>query len=204
MKMRLSIALGVLPSLALVAFLALVTLPAGAQGKGPKQLKIGVVELNEVFEGYARKAILEKKVNNLKERFEEQYRKQTQLVERLIEKGKELRGAELKELEARISIETHKRKVMANRMNEVVGSKIAKLTRLLFTEIDAAVAKHARKAGYDFIFRLDKRALEMKDYEEMSLRVKSRDLLFSKNSYDLTATILKELNAEAGTKEEGF
>ena len=70
-----------------------------------KDLKVGLIDLAEVFNKYARKEALETSINAEKDKFAEEVKKQNKLLRALDEEAQDLTGGKLWEMQDRIKLE---------------------------------------------------------------------------------------------------
>lgn len=178
----------------LIPFLALIiSLPATTLGK---ELKVGVVNLNKVFEQYSKRKELEddfrdirtKAESTLKDKQEEavSLREEIQLLEpgSVARKKKEV---ELEKLLLYLQVE-----------DEVARKNLAKAEKdfyeELFQDINLAVDEIGKKEGFDLILKKEDIEAKSADLLELRLKIGIGTVLYFSNVLDITDKVVENLN----------
>lgn len=187
-------------AIALVATVALISglcTPTWSQGDAAG-LRIGVVNVKEVFAGY-----------NVAQQFEaglkaERNAAQAQIVGiekqmkdlmeeiRILDEGSALRIQKEEEL---LQLDTL-RKYRGERWKAVMQRRINENTARLYNALRAEVDAYAQENGYQLILKTEAPRLEEDSDEGANKRVNSRTVLWCAPELDLTAVILQRLNAK--------
>lgn len=165
----------------LLALLFLVECPVTQAQAAQASLKLGYVDLLKVFEGYQHKQeseqVLEQrgkqKQTELEGRFND-LKKMRQSLELLNDQAKDAKAREIEE-------RADEFKRVKERTERDLLRERSELAKQILDEIDQAVADYAKANGYSVI--LDQRSL-----------------LYGEEIYDVTADILKSLNARYAAK----
>ncbi|MEM7168274.1 MAG: OmpH family outer membrane protein [Planctomycetota bacterium] len=168
----------------LVLILAAVLLAA----QGTPQQRIGIVDLNQVFEGYSQKDQLEAELATVKKKMEEQFDKIDNELKQLrgelelTEKGTTRYG----EIEDRAAALIQKRKRLNRESSQEFQERKLAFHDQLLTHIDQTIQAFAIEQGYTTILQ-----------REFTLSTQSlswKSVLFAAPETDVTAHILARLN----------
>ena len=188
--------------LAAAAVLAALAAPARAQDKpdGKTTFKLGVVNLKTCFEkdkydrikdidgdlqkmadAYAKKLQdLEKRMVELREQIESLQRDSPLRAEKILQ----LRRAET-------DLKFEKEYGRAKYLDYYSDRKIE-----IYNEVRRVVTMIAQEQKYDLILRVEAPHLDEQDPETVAQRINNRVVLYSHDSVDITAAVLKRLNEE--------
>lgn len=162
---------------------------------GKSGLKIGVVNILQVFRNYLRVNDIQSAVNREKDLMnadiDEMQGKLKKLVEEIKELPKDSELAKEKMLES-VSLEAQV-KFKTDYWNKLVAEKMNKLTAELFNEISDSISEYAEAHGYDLILKTTTRKIEKLDGDANDL-IDKRIVLYHDKSMDLTQDIINLLN----------
>lgn len=178
---------------AFVLFAMIVALPAAASAK---ELKVGVVNLNKVFENYKKRVAMEDSFKDLKTREEESLTdKQDSLMSmreemQLMERGSEAR----KELEAELQ-----KKLLYLQLEEEVARK--NLTEKekeyyeeLYDDINKAIETIGKEQKFDLILKKETIETKSADLLELRLKIGIGTVLYYSDAMDITDIVVQYLN----------
>lgn len=188
--------------LALGLMLASPTPASAAETSPPPQLQVGLVDMRRVMAGFYKATAAERSLHDAKERalqeITERREKLRALEAKLQDTAKRALDPAISE-EMRASLETQAAQLKAEAhhlwrenaehaelRNKQLQEQLTRLQRGLLEEITACVQRHAQAAGLDLVF--DKSAVGL---NAVAVVLSSRDL------FDLTEDILKQLNRDA-------
>ncbi len=177
-----------------VPFLALViSLPGTTFGK---ELKVGVVNLNKVFERYDKRKELENNFRNIRAKSEDLLKvKQDEAIAlrediQLLEVGSAARRKKEEELEKLI--------LYLQIEQEVAGKNLAKAEKdfyeELFQDINAVVEEVGKKDGFDLILKKEDIDTKSADLLELRLKIGIGTILYFSNALDVTDKVVEALN----------
>lgn len=191
-------------SLAFALALAFLLSPqARAQDKAGG-LKIGIVDLGVVFNEYGKKRQLEVDIQKQKNLYDEEIRKQTNMIRKLNEDLEELKGDKYEELAERLQLEIARRDIMKKRYEKKIRDQLIDMTLKLLEEINATVAKYGRENGYALILKVDDQGFGAKEeFREKIFRAQVQSVLYFDKTIDLTEVVLKDLNKNFKPEEAG-
>lgn len=176
-----------------VLFAVVLVFPAIASAEG---LKIGVVNLNQVFESYNKRAELEESFKDIQVQEEDLLReKQDGLISlreeiQLMEKG----SAARKELETELE-----KKLLYLQLEEEVarknlGAKEREYYEELYRDISAAIEEIGSEQGFDIILKKEVLQPKSADLLELRLKIGMGTVLYYSGAVDITDMIVKYLN----------
>ncbi len=158
-------------------------------------LRIGVVDVGKIFEGYRKKidreVELEKERNELQaevDRMEKQLKKFQQ--EMKIYKGEKL---EKKKAEYEDKLREYRAFIKVN--NSKLQEKQTRLWKEVYNEIFQEVRRYGENNGYDLILQAGGDEVGGRSVEEVQLRVDMKKVIFFAPTVDVTGKILDILNA---------
>lgn len=179
-----------------VFFVAVMAFPATASAK---DLRIGVVNLNEVFENSKKRVEMEESFKDLKTRAEEQLtEKQNSLIGlreemQLLEKGSTAR----KELEAELE-----KKLLYLQLEEEVarrnlGEKEKEYYEELYQDISNAIEAIGKEQKFDLILKKETIETKSADLLELRLKIGIGTVLYYSEALDITGIVVQYLNGKS-------
>lgn len=161
-----------------------------------KDLRIGVVNLNQVFENYKKRTEMEESFKDLKTREEEQLMdKQDSLTGlreemQLLERG----SAARKELEAELE-----KKLLYLQLEEEVarknlGEKEKEYYEELYQDISSAIDTIGKEQGFDLILKKETIEAKSADLLELRLKIGIGTVLYYSEALDITDIVVQYLN----------
>lgn len=161
----------------------------------PAGVKIGVVNVAEVFNKYKRRQQLSDALEKEKKEEEVKIKDMENQIEELKKQIKALdTESELRmEKESQVKILTMQLEDRVKRWNKRINLKVNEQTALLYSDIRDAVAKYARENQFTMILKTDP-ALERDLDESATYRINIRAIIYADPTIDLTEEIIKVLN----------
>ncbi len=166
--------------------------------QGEAGLRVGVVNVKEVFSNYAVAKQFEAEVEKEKTAAQEEING--------IEKEMKDLMAEIQILEPNSALRLEKeelllqkdtlRKFKSERWKAITLKRINENTAKIYNAIRDQVDAYAAEQGYTLIFKVETPRLEEKSEESANKRVNMRNVLYSSPTMDLTAIITQQLNAK--------
>jgi Skp family chaperone for outer membrane proteins len=163
-----------------------------------QSLKIGVVNLAEVFDKYNKtqdySKILGKEQAKLELTIKEIENEMKKLVEELdiLEKTSDL----YREKKEQFSTLDAKRKYKVENGNILLKNKRNEITLALYKDIRDTINNYAVENGYTFILKLDPQLSLTPETEDVFQQISIRTVLYAAKSTDVTTDIIKILNKE--------
>ena len=180
---------------ALLAFL-LVLPVAASLGAEQKPLKIGVVNLTKVFEGYKKKQHLEEELRSVREQKTRVLRQKSDEIMRLREEIKmlELGSEERKRKESLLQ----QKQLDFRNFNEVTASNLLEqkldVTRTLYEDIIKAISAYGKRENFDLIIKVQDIDTESRTLDELLYKINQHIVLYNAERIDITQDILDILN----------
>ncbi len=189
---------GIIAALALAALAAVLVGQANVgYTQGDAGLRVGVVNVKEVFSNYAVAKQFEAEVEKEKLAAQEEING--------IEKEMKDLMAEIQILEPNSALRLEKeelllqkdtlRKFKSERWKAITLKKINENTAKIYNAIRAEVDAYSAEQGYTLVFKVETPRLEEKSEESANKRVNMRNILYYSPTMDLTAIVTQRLNA---------
>lgn len=177
-----------------VPFLALIiSLPGTTMGK---EMKVGVVNLNRVFDQYDKRKELENDFRDIRNRSEEVLKvKQDEAMAlrdeiQLLEAGSTARKKKEEDMEKVL--------LYLQIEDEVARKNLAKAEKEfyeeLFQDINAVVEEVGKKEGFDLILKKEDIDTKSADLVELRLKIGIGTVLYFSNALDVTDKVVESLN----------
>lgn len=190
---------GIVALIALAAVAAALVSQANmGYSQGDSVIRVGVVNIKEVFSNY-----------NVAKQFEAEVEKEKQAAQdeiNAIEKQMKDLMEEIKILEPNSALRLEKeeellqkdtlRKFKSERWKSITLRKINENTARIYNAIRDQIDAYAAEQGYTLIFKVETPRLEDKSEESANKRVNIRNVLYYTPAMDLTAIITQRLNAK--------
>lgn len=154
-------------------------------------LKVAVVDIGEVIEGYKGRAKYELALSKVKAEGRANLREQNSLIAELSRESQRYQGQKRERLDDRISLEKSRLTVLKKRLEKTLKKKYRGMMKALMSDIQKATAECAKARGVKLVFKVD-RGGELDDDE--SKKQLTQNLLFFDKSLDITKDVLKILN----------
>lgn len=162
----------------------------------PEEIKIGVVNVNKIFEGYSLTAEYEKQINV---EFEEKMKAFQEMNEQirslqdeleLFERGSQKWKDKNKELQQKIFYAAFFEKWEKQQFND----RLRDLTAKIYDDVRIAIEEYAKNKGYTLILKVEDLDLKSESRTELKLKINDRKVMYYKKSYDITNDIIKMIN----------
>lgn len=190
----------IIASLVVVAASCLIGLgQLNAQNFGGKVIgpaKVAVCDLGELFAKYQRSKDMIDKLEKDRQAFVAEGQKRVAQLEDL---GQQIEGyvegkpehAKLFEKIQRASIELEVWKKM--QQSRILAKHLA-MTKTLHQQITVAVSEVAKERGLDLVIQFDPKKVEASNAQELVMKIRSREVLYSDPNMDITAAVLQKLD----------
>lgn len=199
-----------LASLAAVATVSAQQAPK-PQPQAQRTLKIGVVDIGELFQKYQRKDEFETSINDQRKRLKAELDKeQDELIEmrRAFDKVPYRRGSELWLLEKeKLDLAAFRAEQKQKRMQLALKNEVEQNTLQILKEIRGTLGQYGKRYNYDLIVKTDStdradlaggdRGDLVVHFQEEIFRAQISDVAYFHNALDITESVLKYLNSQA-------
>ena len=182
----------------LISFLVLFVLVLGSVAQAQDAQKIGAVDVKRVFDGYAKKADLEKEMStNFDAEFKKmnEWRKRIQETETsLVSGGLDRNSVAFVEAKMQLDLEKVKIKKAVEALTVRASEYDVKKTREIYLEIRAAVKAFGEKNNYSMIIKSQPADLHANTMRALQKQISSESLLYTGAPVDITDKIIQFLN----------
>lgn len=178
----------------------------GAPGSASKGLKIGVVDLNKVFEKYEKRKTfdvqLKEKENQYQKIINDKKKELVSLNEKiqLLDLGSEVRKKDEETFEKKnIELESYAKFAEKN-----LVKKYKEYFESLYTEVCKEVEDIGRREQYDLIIKKEEPELQSRGISELQFKVGIKSVLYHSENIDITDQVINNLNKRfsTGNKEK--
>jgi Skp family chaperone for outer membrane proteins len=159
-------------------------------------LKIGVVNLQSVIDGYKKTKDVEKEIQRQKQQEEESIAKIDEELSKLRDQLEALTpGSELyRQTSEKIAMATAARKYKTDNLYQSIREHLNKQFAGLYNEIRSAIDRYAKENGYSFIFKAESLPNASSEAGDISSQITFRTVLYSPKEADITNDIISLLN----------
>jgi Skp family chaperone for outer membrane proteins len=202
------------PAVAFVAACA-ATVVAQNNPPGPQQppaaparpIKVGVVDIGQLFRDYKRKDQLETQVNQNRERIKADLDADAENIRRMrraLDTGSAPPGSpQWEELRDEIKQANFVWEMKTQRLQDQLKKQVEEMTLQILTELETTIAAYGRRHGYDLILKSDKDLEDtggqqgelQQQFQERIFRAQISDVLYNAEGVDITPHVKQMLNA---------
>lgn len=189
----------------LASFMSMIifTLVIALPGVGlAKELKMGVVNLNQVFENYEKRKELEEDFKNIRAQAEDTLReKQDEAVSlreeiQLLEQGSAARKKKEEELEKKILYLQLEEDVARRKL----GESEKNFYEELYADISQVIGEIGKNEGFDLILKKEEIEAKSADLLELRLKIGIGTVLYYSGALDVTQKVIDGLNKRYSRK----
>lgn len=184
----LGLAAGLLPGLTGTGF---------TQGAG---LKIGVINLKDIFDNYAKVKDFTKKLTEEGKAIEQKVELLNQQLRQLQEKLQApglADGPTKQDLQLQFLVAKTEQEYLVKSNTERFSRRLGEQTSEFYNEIRKKVEEISKAEGYDLVFKIDAPEVEGDTKESIvTQRINHRPLLYAREGMDFTEKVVKLLNEE--------
>ena len=205
MKHRLPVAAAAV--LAVTATVALVGGRAWSAPEAARPLRIGVVSLTRLWDGYQRRLFLDSKLIQFRQTKAQTLQEKKDEVDQLRQKIELLAPGSTQRQEA--EGELQQKQVEGRTLAELSAKEVARryfeYWDLVYNDIRAAVQQVAQAQGYDLVFKTVESQSRTTSTRELQGKIEGRTVLYAAAELDLTEEVLTVLNenfARSGEAKE--
>jgi Skp family chaperone for outer membrane proteins len=175
--------------------------PVNANAEG---VKIGIVDIDGVFDEYEKKAVLAQDLQDREKEFKDEInKKRNEIIDmneetQLLDLGSETRRKNEDMLE-RKSVELEGYAKFAERQ-VIKGYK--NLVEQIYSEIVKKIEEIGESEGYDLIIKKQEPELDSGQLSDLKINIGIRTVLYHSKAVDITAIVIEHLNAEYSKEKE--
>ena len=180
---------------ALVGGAVLLTSSA-AQPARPALTRIAVCDFVDIFNNYARAKEETAKLNERRQQIKAEMDKREKAIEALnLERDSYKQGSKkYEEMAGQITWQTLQNEAWLRYQENLTLSDHRNLTREMYKEIKAMIAKVAKQRGVILVLQREPETLETQNTAELLRQIYGRKVLYSADELDITETVLLSLN----------
>lgn len=172
--------------------------PAWTQQATSPSLKIGMVNMREVFTQYKKAKLFEDQLEKEKKAEEASIQELEKQMKSGMDQIDEIRKTNpdselLKEKRENLVTMEALRRYRADSWNDRVKDIINKNTAAIYNDIRAVIDVYAQNNGYDLVMKIEDGKLEMDTDESSNQRIARRAVLYANSNFDVTNQIIAEL-----------
>ncbi len=168
-----------------------------SQGAG---LKVGVINLKDIFDNYAKVKDFTKKLTEEGKAIEQKVELLNQQLRQLQEKLQApglADGPTKQDLQLQFMLAKTEQEFLVKSNTERFSRRLGDQTSDFYNEIRKKVEEVAKAEGYDLVFKIDAPEIAGDTSEsQVTQRINHRPLLYARADMDFTEKIVKQLNAD--------
>jgi Skp family chaperone for outer membrane proteins len=188
--------------------------PKQPSKRGPRALKIGVVDIGVLFKGYKRKDSLESLINERREAMKTELKAEHERVKDLrlrLDKGGMREGSEPYARAAQdIRLAQFALELKQDRLQANLKKQVEQHTLMILNELTKTIETYGKKYGYDLILKIDKAGAGpekvgkgdlVAHFQERIFRAQISDVLyFNERTLNVTKNVERVLNSPANLR----
>jgi len=179
------------------AIVSLITFNSMPQTVIAEGIKVGVVDINEIFDKYSRRTDLDQELKDIEAGFKKEIEdKKKEMIDlneetQLLDLGSESRNSNIEILEKKnVELEGYA-KFAENQLTK----KYKNAFEVIYEEIINEVNSFGKEENYSVIIKKEKPNLQSNQLSDLQFKIGIRTVLYNSSSIDITQTITERLNA---------
>jgi len=178
----------------IVSIVALNSMPQDAKAEG---IKVGVVDINEIFERYSKRTDLDQQLKDTEAEFKKEIESKKKVMidlneeTQLLDLGSESRNTNIEILEKKnVELEGYA-KFAENQLTK----KYKNAFEVIYEEIIKEVDSFGREENYSVIIKKEKPNLQSNQLSDLQFKIGIRTVLYNSSSIDITQAVTERMNA---------
>ncbi len=178
----------------IVSIVAFNSIPQDVKAEG---IKIGVVDINEVFDKYAKRVDLDQQLKDTEAEFKKEIESKKKIMidlneeTQLLDLGSESRNANIEILEKKnVELEGY-----AKFAESQLTKKYKNAFEVIYEEIIKEVDSFGKDGNYSAIIKKEKPNLQSNQLSDLQFKIGIRTVLYNSSSIDITQAITERMNA---------
>ncbi|MCP4254533.1 MAG: OmpH family outer membrane protein [Candidatus Scalindua sp.] len=178
----------------IVSIVAFNSIPQDVKAEG---IKIGVVDINEVFDKYAKRVDLDQQLKDTEAEFKKEIEGKKKIMidlneeTQLLDLGSESRNANIEILEKKnVELEGY-----AKFAESQLTKKYKNAFEVIYEEIIKEVDSFGKDGNYSAIIKKEKPNLQSNQLSDLQFKIGIRTVLYNSSSIDITQAITERMNA---------
>ncbi len=160
-------------------------------------LKIGVVDINEIFDKYAKRVDLDQKLKDTEAEFKKEIESKKKIMidlneeTQLLDLGSESRNTNIEILEKKnVELEGYA-KFAENQLTK----KYKNAFEVIYEEIIGEVDSFGKEGNYSVIIKKEKPNLQSNQLSDLQFKIGIRTVLYNSSAIDITQAVTERMNA---------
>ena len=181
----------------LCSIACIVTFKSMSQDVIAEELKIGIVDINEIFDNYDKRKDLDQQLKNTETEFKKEIESKKKTIidlneeTQLLDLGSESRNMNMEILE-RKNVELEGYAKFAERQ---LTKKYKNAFEVIYEEIINEVDSFGKDRNYSVIIKKEKPNLQSNQLSDLQFKIGIRTVLYNSSAIDVTANITERINA---------
>ncbi len=178
----------------IVSIAALNSMPQEVKAEG---FKIGVVDINEIFDKYAKRIDLDQQLKDTETEFKKEIESKKKIMidlneeTQLLDLGSESRNANIEILEKKnVELEGYAKFAEAQ-----LTKKYKNAFEKIYDEIIKEVDSFGKEGNYSAIIKKEKPNLQSNQLSDLQFKIGIRTVLYNSSSIDITQALTERMNA---------
>ena len=178
----------------IVSIVAFNSIPQDVKAEG---IKIGVVDINEIFDKYAKRIDLDQQLKDTETEFKKEIESKKKIMidlneeTQLLDLGSESRNANIEILEKKnVELEGYA-KFAENQLTK----KYKNAFEVIYEEIIKEVDSFGKEGNYSAIIKKEKPNLQSNQLSDLQFKIGIRTVLYNSSSIDITQALTERMNA---------
>jgi len=161
-----------------------------------RPLRIGVVNLTRLWEGYQRRLYLDSKLTRFRQQKAQAMQEKQDEIEQLKQKIELLApgSSQRQEAESELQQKQVEGRTLAELSAKEVARRYFEYWDLVYNDIRAAVRQVAEAEGYDLVLKTVQSKARTTSMQELQGKIEGRSVLYAAARLDITDKVLKVLN----------
>ena len=178
----------------IVSIVVFNSIPQDVKAEG---IKIGVVDINEIFDKYAKRIDLDQQLKDTEAEFKKEIESKKKIMidlneeTQLLDLGSESRNANIEILEKKnVELEGYA-KFAENQLTK----KYKNAFEVIYEEIIKEVDSFGKEGNYSAIIKKEKPNLQSNQLSDLQFKIGIRTVLYNSSSIDITQALTERMNA---------
>ena len=178
----------------IVSIVAFSSMPQDVKAEG---LKVGVVDINEIFDKYDKRIDLDQQLKDTEAEFKKEIESKKKIMidlneeTQLLDLGSESRNANIEILEKKnVELEGYA-KFAENQLTK----KYKNAFEVIYEEIIEEVNSFGKEGNYSVIIKKEKPNLQSNQLSDLQFKIGIRTVLYNSSSIDITQAVTERMNA---------
>jgi len=160
------------------------------------ELKIGVVNLNKVFDEYIKRKVYDQKLKDLEKHYEKVLNEKKEINKRIREEislldmgsGNRIKKEELFQ-KGLIDLE-----VFAQFAEQDLLKKYKDYFEAIYIDVSKVTEKFGKENGYDLIVKNEEPEIRSNDVSDLQFKIGIKSILYYSGNVDITSSIIQKIN----------